>query len=86
MCSIHPLNFATGHEADPELSQNGIDFVTRLLNKRPITLLRLEPSNAAEFFFLFTLEVLDGKEPLPKTSAAEFWVRRTNPISGFTHI
>ncbi|RFN45112.1 hypothetical protein FIE12Z_10637 [Fusarium flagelliforme] len=61
------------HEADPELSQNGIDFVTRLLNKRPVTLLRLEPSNAAEFFFLFTLEVLDGKEPLPKTSAAEFW-------------
>ncbi|KAM0550766.1 hypothetical protein ACHAPJ_008629 [Fusarium lateritium] len=61
------------HEADPELSQNGIEFVTRLLNKRPVTLLRLEPSNAAEFFFLFTLQVLDGKEPLPKASAAEFW-------------
>jgi hypothetical protein len=83
ICLIHTLNFTTGHEADPELSQNGIDFVTRLLNKRPITLLRLEPSNAAEFFFLFTLEVLDGKEPLPKTSAAEFWVRRANGILRF---
>ncbi|EXM22218.1 hypothetical protein FOTG_10170 [Fusarium oxysporum f. sp. vasinfectum 25433] len=63
------------YEVDTELTQNGIDFVTRLLNKRPITLLRLQPSDAAEFFFLFTLQVLDGKEPLPKASAAEFWVR-----------
>lgn len=61
-------------EPDPEVSQNGIDFVTRLLNKRPVTLLQLEPSSAAEFLFLFTLQVLDGKEPLPKASAAEFWV------------
>jgi hypothetical protein len=64
-------------EADPELSQNGIEFVTRLLSKSPVILLRLEPQNAAEFFFLFTLQVLDGKEPLPKASAAVFWV--TNP-------
>ncbi|KAF5581331.1 member of the karyopherin-beta family nuclear import [Fusarium pseudocircinatum] len=63
------------YEVDTELTQNGIDFVARLLNKRPITLLRLQPSDAAEFFFLFTLQVLDGKEPLPKASAAEFWVR-----------
>ncbi|KAF5242995.1 hypothetical protein FANTH_8400 [Fusarium anthophilum] len=61
------------YEVDTELTQNGIDFVTRLLNKRPVTLLRLQPSDAAEFFFLFTLQVLDGKEPLPKASAAEFW-------------
>ncbi|KAJ4195299.1 member of the karyopherin-beta [Fusarium falciforme] len=60
-------------EADPELSQNGIEFVTRLLSKSPVILLRLEPQNAAEFFFLFTLQVLDGKEPLPKASAAVFW-------------
>ncbi|KAM5353749.1 hypothetical protein ACJ41O_000399 [Fusarium nematophilum] len=60
-------------EADPELSQNGIEFVTRLLSKCPVILLRLEPPDAAEFFFLFTLQVLDGKEPLPKASAAEFW-------------
>ncbi|KAF7561900.1 hypothetical protein G7046_g2239 [Stylonectria norvegica] len=60
-------------ESDPELTQNGIEFVTRLLSKHPGILLRLEPSDAAEFFFLFTLQVLDGKEPLPKVSAAEFW-------------
>ncbi|KAF5026395.1 hypothetical protein F66182_1523 [Fusarium sp. NRRL 66182] len=71
--AIGLLKQLPNHEADPELTQNGIDFVTRLLNKRPVTLLRLEPSNAAEFFFLFTLQVLDGKEPLPKASAAEFW-------------
>lgn len=69
------VNFTIDYEVDTELTQNGIDFVTRLLNKRPITLLRLQPSDAAEFFFLFTLQVLDGKEPLPKASAAEFWVR-----------
>ncbi|KAH7000052.1 armadillo-type protein [Ilyonectria destructans] len=60
-------------EADPELSQNGIEFVSRLMSKCPAILLRLEPQDAAEFFFLFTLQVLDGKEPLPKASAAEFW-------------
>ncbi|KAH7144661.1 armadillo-type protein [Dactylonectria estremocensis] len=60
-------------EADPELSQNGIEFVSRLMAKCPVILLRLEPQDAAEFYFLFTLQVLDGKEPLPKASAAEFW-------------
>ncbi|KAM0340339.1 hypothetical protein ACHAPU_010552 [Fusarium lateritium] len=67
------LKQLSSDEPDPEVSQNGIDFVTRLLNKHPVTLLRLEPSSAAEFLFLFTLQVLDGKEPLPKASAAEFW-------------
>ncbi|KAI5457922.1 armadillo-type protein [Mariannaea sp. PMI_226] len=60
-------------ETDPEVSQNGIEFVSRLMSKRPIILLRLEPQDAAEFFFFFTLQVLDGKEPLPKASASEFW-------------
>ncbi|CAM1510299.1 Fc.00g006340.m01.CDS01 [Cosmosporella sp. VM-42] len=60
-------------ESDPELSQNGIEFVSRLISKRPSILLQLETQDAAEFFFLFSLQVLDGKEPLPKASAAEFW-------------
>lgn len=63
----------TDPEADPELTQNGIEFVSRLLNKYPGTVLWLEPRDAAEFFFIFTLQVLDGKEPLPKASAADFW-------------
>lgn len=27
-----------------------------------------------EFLFLFAIKLLDGKEPLPKAAAAEFWV------------
>ncbi|GAB0135516.1 hypothetical protein EsDP_00003851 [Epichloe bromicola] len=60
-------------EHDPELSQNGIDFASRLLVKSPVTLLALQPPEAAEFFFLFTIQVLDGNEPLPKGAAADFW-------------
>ncbi|OAQ80425.1 armadillo-type fold protein [Purpureocillium lilacinum] len=60
-------------ENDPELSQNGIEFASRLLSKSPVTVLSLQPSDAAEFLFLFTLRVLDGKEPLPKGAAADFW-------------
>ncbi|KAL7808448.1 armadillo-type protein [Trichoderma gracile] len=59
--------------AEPELVQNGIDLVSRLLTRSPATFIGLEPSDAIEFFFLFTLQVLDGKEPLPKAAAAEFW-------------
>jgi hypothetical protein len=43
------------------------------MNKAPTCLLELQPSDAAEFFFFFNLQVLDGKEPLPKAAAAEFW-------------
>ncbi|KAG8420419.1 member of the karyopherin-beta [Metarhizium acridum] len=60
-------------EHDPELSQNSIDFACRLLSKSPTTLLNLQPTSAAEYFFLFTIQVLDGSEPLPKAAAAEFW-------------
>ncbi|OAQ88168.1 armadillo-type fold protein [Purpureocillium lilacinum] len=60
-------------ENDPELSQNGIEFASRLLSKSPVTVLSLQPSDATEFLFLFTLRVLDGKEPLPKGAAADFW-------------
>jgi hypothetical protein len=61
--------------AEPELVQNGIDLVSRLLTRSPSAFINLEPSDAVEFFFLFTLQVMDGKEPLPKAAAAEFWVR-----------
>lgn len=37
-------------------------------------LLLSSPSETIEFFFLFTLKVLVGKEPLPKAAAADFWV------------
>jgi hypothetical protein len=61
-------------ESDTELTQNGIDFVGRVLQKAPALLLLSSPSEPIEFFFVFTLEVLVGKEPLPKAAAADFWV------------
>ncbi|KND92626.1 Importin beta-like protein [Tolypocladium ophioglossoides CBS 100239] len=60
-------------EYDPELTQNGIDFASRLLAKTAATVLGLQPADAAEFLFMFTIQVLDGKEPLPKGAAADFW-------------
>ncbi|OAA44912.1 importin 13 [Metarhizium rileyi] len=70
---IQLLQQSPGPEHDPELSQNSIDFACRLLTKSPVTLLTLHPSTAAESFFLFTIQILDGSEPLPKAAAAEFW-------------
>lgn len=61
-------------QTDPELSQNCIDFISHVTSKDSTCLLQLQPSHAVEFFFHFTLEVLDGKEPLPKAAATEFWV------------
>lgn len=63
-----------GPETDPELAQAGIEFACRLLRKHPSIIMRLQPQDAGEFVFVFTLQVLDGKEPLPKASSAEFWV------------
>jgi hypothetical protein len=37
-------------------------------------LLLSTPPESLEFFFIFTLKVLVGKEPLPKAAAADFWV------------
>ncbi|KYK55909.1 Armadillo-type fold protein [Drechmeria coniospora] len=60
-------------ESDPELTQNGIEFATTLLTTEPVTILRPELALAVEYFMPFTLRVLDGKEPLPKGAAADFW-------------
>ena len=60
---------------DMELAQNGIDFVNRLMSKNPAILFRFAMPDIAEFFFLFALRMLEGNDPLPKSSAAEFWVR-----------
>lgn len=79
MVALTEVVYPIGPEADPELTQNGIEFVSRLLNKYPETFVWLEPSDATEFFFLFALQTLDGKEPLPKASAAEFWVLYSLP-------
>ena len=42
------------------------------MSKHPEIVFHLAP-NLLEFFFLFSLNVLEGKEPLPKGASAEFW-------------
>lgn len=42
--------------------------------KYPEVLFHPHHAHLLEFFFLFSIKVLDGKEPLPKGAAAEFWV------------
>lgn len=61
-------------DADTELTQRGIEFIDRVMQKNAAALLRVEPSSQLEFFFMFTLKVLDGREPLPKGASADFWV------------
>jgi hypothetical protein len=61
-------------ETETELTQNGIEFVARIIHKTPATLLAGISPELIEFFFVFTLKVLVGKEPLPKAAAADFWV------------
>lgn len=60
--------------AEPEVAQNAIEIASRIISKEPTVLLQAQPLDMAEYFFLFTLQALDGNEPLPKAAAAEFWV------------
>lgn len=61
-------------EADTELAPNSIDFVHRVMVKQPEVLFSLQPASSLEFFLLFTLKVLNGRQPLPKNAATDFWV------------
>ena len=67
------INAALGSRSDTELSQNAIEFVSRIVSRNASLLLELEHPRSLEFF-VFTFDVLDGREPLPKASAADFWV------------
>ncbi|EPE34071.1 ARM repeat-containing protein [Glarea lozoyensis ATCC 20868] len=58
---------------DPEVAQNGIDFLTRLLSKQLSSLMSHQPPSSLEFLFFFTLKALAGTDPLPKSAAADFW-------------
>jgi hypothetical protein len=61
-------------EADTEISVNGITFIDKVMSKYPEVVFQPHLTHLLEFFFLFSLKVLDGNEPLPKGAAAEFWV------------
>ncbi|KAI0976037.1 armadillo-type protein [Xylaria arbuscula] len=66
------LHGLPGPEADPELSQYGIEFAQRVLSRHPEVLMS-QASNVLEFLFSFAMKMLNGNEPLPKGAAAEFW-------------
>ncbi|GAP86497.1 putative ARM repeat-containing protein [Rosellinia necatrix] len=66
------LHQLPGPEADPELSQYGIEFSQRVLSRRPEVLIS-QGSNVLEFLFTFAMKLIDGNEPLPKAAAADFW-------------
>ncbi|KAI0115812.1 armadillo-type protein [Nemania sp. FL0031] len=59
-------------EDDTELSQYGMEFAQRVLSRRPEVLMSQTP-NMLEFLFAFAMKLLNGKDPLPKGAAAEFW-------------
>jgi hypothetical protein len=60
-------------ENDPEIAQSGVDFAYRLLPTYVSILMEQSPS-PLESFFMFTLRALAGRDPLPKSAAADFWV------------
>ncbi|KAI1760147.1 ARM repeat-containing protein [Hypoxylon sp. FL1150] len=59
-------------EQDPELAQYGLEFAQRVMARYP-QIFMSQPGDMLEFLFLFAIKLLDGKEPLPKAAAAEFW-------------
>jgi hypothetical protein len=74
-------------ESDIELSQNAIELVQRLMGRRPDILFQLQPPSMIESFFMYSLRVLEGSDPLPKAAAAEFWttfvtLKNKDPLKG----
>jgi len=67
-------------EADTEISLNGIFFIDKIMSKYADVLFHPHHAQLLEFFFLFSLKVIDGNEPLPKAAACEFWVRFFFPL------
>ena len=65
--AIEPAN-------EPEIAQNGIDFINRLVPTYLNVLLNHQPPSLVEFLFMFAIKALTGRDPLPKFVAADFWV------------
>jgi len=59
---------------DPEIAQNAIDFLIRLIPKYLSNLLSHQPASL-EYMLIFSLKALTGSDPLPKIASADFWVR-----------
>lgn len=61
---------------DPEIAQNAIEFLHRLITSYTNVLLS-QHSSTLEPLVFFTLKALTGSDPLPKIAAADFWVPQT---------
>ncbi|KAI9760185.1 MAG: 60S ribosomal protein L2A [Chaenotheca gracillima] len=71
---------------DPEVSQTCIDFMAKLLRRYTNVLLDSNSEAAVGNLLTFTLKCLDGRDWLPKRSAASFWssfVLRVDPQDPF---
>ncbi|KAI1844669.1 hypothetical protein JX266_009125 [Neoarthrinium moseri] len=58
---------------DPELAQYGVEFTQKAMIKAPGTFIQLQPTTLLEYLFMFAIKMLNGREPLPKAAAADFW-------------
>ncbi|CCC13967.1 hypothetical protein SMACR_08088 [Sordaria macrospora] len=70
---IQMLSSLPEPESDTEVAQNGICFVDKIMTRYPEVVFHVQPPQMLEYFFMFSLRVLNGREPLPKTASAEFW-------------
>lgn len=59
---------------DPEIAQNCVDFLSRLVPRYVNVMVQFEPSELLQGLLIFTLKCLAGGDILPKRSAAGFWV------------
>ncbi|KAH0538597.1 hypothetical protein FGG08_004798 [Glutinoglossum americanum] len=58
---------------EPDIAQNCVDFLARLMPRYVDIVLAMEPKSSLEEIFFFALKCLTVREPLPKRSAASFW-------------
>jgi hypothetical protein len=58
---------------DPEIAHSVIDFFYHLLPNY-VGILMEQPRQLTDMLLMFTLRAFTGADPLPKSSAADFWV------------
>lgn len=61
-------------DADVELAHNAIEFTGGVVYEKYVhILMAVQPTSLLEFFFLFTLNIMESKEPLAKAASSTFW-------------
>ncbi|KAI9791969.1 MAG: hypothetical protein M1816_003238 [Peltula sp. TS41687] len=72
----HVVNFvhqSSDPQHDPEVAQNCVDLLSRLVPRYVNVMVGFEPQNLLQDLFIFTLNCLAAGDILPKRSAASFW-------------